>query len=125
MTSNEQVVNDFIDAWRRLDLAAMKSLFTEDCVYHNMPWPVVKGRAEVLDLIAGFFKNLNMTGADFKVTHQLSSGNLVMNERVDHLTVNGKTVLLPVAGIFELEGGKIKAWRDYFDAATFDKAVAA
>jgi limonene-1,2-epoxide hydrolase len=28
-------------------------------------------------------------------------------------------VVVPVAGVFEISGGKIKAWRDYFDLATY------
>ena len=35
--------------------------------------------------------------------------------------IGGKTVELPVAGVFELEGGRIKAWRDYFDLATWSR----
>ena len=56
--------------------------------------------------------------------HQAEAGNLVMNERIDYLTIGGKTVALPVAGVFEIENGKIKAWRDYFDAVTVNQALA-
>jgi limonene-1,2-epoxide hydrolase len=44
-----------------------------------------------------------------------------MNERVDrfHMKADGRWVEAPVMGVFELEGGKIKAWRDYFDLAGF------
>lgn len=31
----------------------------------------------------------------------------------------GKKVELPLAGVFEIEGGKTKAWRDYFDMAVW------
>jgi limonene-1,2-epoxide hydrolase len=30
---------------------------------------------------------------------------------------------LPVAGVFEVRDGKIAAWRDYFDLATFTKQL--
>jgi limonene-1,2-epoxide hydrolase len=43
----------------------------------------------------------------------------VLNERVDSFIVNGRPVVVPVAGVFEISGGKIKAWRDYFDLATY------
>jgi limonene-1,2-epoxide hydrolase len=33
----------------------------------------------------------------------------------------GKKVELPVAGVFEIENGKIKAWRDYFDMAAWTR----
>jgi limonene-1,2-epoxide hydrolase len=38
-----------------------------------------------------------------------------MNERTDYITINGTPVILPISGVFELENGRIKAWREYFD----------
>ena len=43
----------------------------------------------------------------------------MFTERVDRMTFNGKPVELPVAGVFEISGGKIRAWRDYFDMQMF------
>ena len=31
---------------------------------------------------------------------------------------------LPCCGVFEMEDGKIRVWRDYFDMATFTKPFA-
>lgn len=28
---------------------------------------------------------------------------------------------LPIVGVFEIRGGKISAWRDYFDLATWQR----
>ena len=52
-----------------------------------------------------------------------SRGNVVFTERVDHLTVAGKEVALPVAGVFEVRDGKIAAWRDYFDMGSYQRQV--
>ena len=125
MTTSEQVVNDFIATFGKLDLEALMSFFTEDAVYHNIPWPAATGRSAIRKVLEGFFKDMNMTAAKFEVRYQVAYGNIVMNERVDTLTINGKKVSLPVMGVFEIENGKIKAWRDYFDAATFNEAMAA
>jgi len=38
-------------------------------------------------------------------------------------TPNGKHVELPVAGVFEIQGGKIAKWRDYFDLQSFTKQM--
>ena len=38
-----------------------------------------------------------------------------MNERTDYITINGVPVTLPICGVFEIENGRIKAWREYFD----------
>jgi len=124
MATNEQIIKDFNAAFSRLNVDEVMGFFTDDIVYHNIPWPAAVGRAEVRKVIEGFFTGMGMTAANFEVVKQVSAGNLVMNERVDYLTIGGKTVALPVAGVFELVNGKIKAWRDYFDADTFNKALA-
>lgn len=124
MANNEQIVRDFIAAFGRLNVDEIMSFFTEDGVYHNIPWPPATGRAEVRKVIEGFFGGMNMTSANFEILNQVAVGNLVMNERVDYLTIGGKKVSLPVAGVFEIENGKIKSWRDYFDVETFNKALA-
>jgi limonene-1,2-epoxide hydrolase len=62
---------------------------------------------------------------EFELVHLASSGPVVFTERVDRMTVNGNPVELPVAGVFEIEDGRIKAWRDYFDMQMFVKAAEA
>jgi limonene-1,2-epoxide hydrolase len=45
------------------------------------------------------------------------SGNKVLTERIDRI-IDGKgneVMAVAVMGIFEIEDGKIAAWRDYFD----------
>jgi len=42
-----------------------------------------------------------------------------MTERVDVFKLPGKSFELPVMGTFEVNGGKISAWRDYFDMGQF------
>jgi len=50
-----------------------------------------------------------------EIRHQIASGSIVMNERTDYITINGTAVVLPICGVFEIEDGRIKAWREYFD----------
>jgi limonene-1,2-epoxide hydrolase len=46
---------------------------------------------------------------DFVTTGVASNGGLVMAERVDKFTVNGKTVSLDIVGVFEVgDDGKVK-----------------
>ena len=52
-----------------------------------------------------------------------SSDGVVMTERIDRLTHQGKTYDLLLMGIFELEGTKIKNWRDYLDLNDVEKAL--
>lgn len=120
--SNEQVVLDFFAAWSRLDPAEIAGFFTEDGVYHNMPSPQgVRGRANIERFIGGFAGS--WTETSWEVLHIMSSGDVVIAERVDRTRAGDKSVDLPVVGVFEMEGGKIKVWRDYFDLATYTRGM--
>lgn len=114
----DEVVREFCDAWSRSDLDAIVDSFTEDAVYHNIPMEPCQGRESIRALIGGMFATI--ASIEFKILAQVAHGPLVMNERVDTLVMGERTVALPVCGVFELtEEGKIRAWRDYFDAAQF------
>jgi limonene-1,2-epoxide hydrolase len=119
--SNERIIRDFIAAWSRRDPSELAGYFAEDGVYHNMPMAPVPGRANVEALIRGFAGS--WTESKFDVVHVLCSGNVVIAERVDRIRAGGKSVDLPCVGVFELEAGKIKIWRDYFDLATYQRAM--
>ena len=110
--SPEEVVNAFGTALND-DLESALKYISDDCVYQNMPFDPVIGPQGVRDTLAGFFE---VTGpVRIETLRQVSSGNLVMNERIDHFDPpSGKAFGLPVSGAFEVKGEKITAWRDYF-----------
>ncbi len=111
---NEKIVTDFCRAWSRMNMDEILGFMTDDAVYHNIPMAPAKGKAAIRAVIEGFLK---MSEAiDFKILHSAGAGNVVMNERVDSFTYKGgKKGSVPVVGVFEVSGGKISAWRDYFD----------
>jgi limonene-1,2-epoxide hydrolase len=53
------------------------------------------------------------------VHSQVSNGNLAMHERTDHYSLGGKEKATPVAAAFEVENGRVTAWREYFDMSPF------
>ncbi len=115
----DKIVREFCAAWGRSDIQAILDGFTEDAVYHNIPMEPCNGKAAIREFVEGFLATSD-GGVKFDIRQQLVSGNIVMNERVDTLSVGGKTVELPVCGVFELtDEGKISGWRDYFDMAPF------
>lgn len=121
MTDNERIVRDFVNAWPRLDVGEIVGFFAEDGVYHNMMLDPVKGREALKAFIAGFAGN--WSDVTWEIVTLVSKGDTVIAERVDRMNVGGKPVALPCCGVFEMEGGRIKVWRDYFDLATFAKAA--
>jgi limonene-1,2-epoxide hydrolase len=119
--NNEKIIREFIAAWSRLDPEELSGYFSEDGVYHNMPTGPVAGRESVKSFIAGFIANWTETQWD--VLNLVSAGNVVIAERLDRTKAGDKAVDLPCTGVFEMEGGKIKIWRDYFDLATYMKGM--
>ncbi|MFZ3033209.1 MAG: limonene-1,2-epoxide hydrolase family protein [Parvibaculum sp.] len=117
MLENEKYIRDFIEAWSRLDVDELVGFFAADGVYHNMPITPVAGTADLKNFIGAFLANWTATNWD--VLTLISSGDIVIAERVDHINVSGIHIDLPCCGVFEIENGKIKVWRDYFDMATF------
>ena len=61
------------------------------------------------------------SGVQFEIKHIAAARDVVLTERVDTFRMGERTVTLPVMGVFEVRGGKIAAWRDYFDLATWTK----
>jgi len=121
-TDAEKVVTEFCNAWPRKNIDELLGFFTDDAVYHNIPMEPARGKAAIRTVINTF---LPMAKAlHFKVLHSAGAGNIVFNERVDVFDLgNGKTISLPVAGVFEVTGGKIAAWRDYFDMQMYTKQM--
>ena len=54
-------------------------------------------------------------GGPYEILLQVAGDQVVMNERLDQVTVDGQLLALRSCGVFEIEDGRIKAWRDYFD----------
>ncbi|MDP1964721.1 MAG: limonene-1,2-epoxide hydrolase family protein [Reyranella sp.] len=122
MKTNEEIVRDFIAAWSRLDIDEIVAYFAPDGTYYNMMNKPVSGHDNLRRFIGGFVKDWTKTTWD--ILNIVARGNVVMAERLDRTQVAGKGVDLPCCGVFELEDGKIRMWRDYFDLATYTRALA-
>ena len=117
MTDPIALVQQFCDAWPTGDVDALVDFFTDDATYHNIPMEAVTGKDAIKATIAGFAAGNQI---EFRVLHIAAAGDVVLTERVDAFTLaDGRTIELPVSGTFEIRGGKIAAWRDYFDLNMF------
>ncbi len=122
MADNEKIIREFVHAWSNLDAVELASYFNEDGIYHNIPSTAVQGRDNIQQFIAGFIRPWEST--NWEIVSLLAEGDIVMAERLDKTVVAGTPINLPCFGYFELENGKIKVWRDYFDLATYTNAIA-
>ena len=121
MADNEQVIRDFIAAWSRLDVEELVQYFCEDGTYYNMPTQPVTGHAALRPFISAFVKG--WTSTEWDVLNLISKGDIVFAERLDRTLVGTKPVNLPCCGVFEMQDGRIKVWRDYFDIGTYVAAL--
>jgi limonene-1,2-epoxide hydrolase len=121
MGKNGELVRSFCRAWSRTDAGELMGFFAEDAVYHNVMLPPLRGKAAIEAGVRAFLGG--WSDVDWELLHVVEDGDVVMAERVDRGRANGKPFALPVVGVFEIEAGKIRAWRDYFDLATYTKAV--
>lgn len=117
---NQQIIDQFMQAWNQRNLEQIMDFFHEDAEYCNIPMgPPHIGKAAIREFIEGFLNSLE--DIEFIVHHQLcdDANGVVMNERTDRINLAGKTIDLPVMGVFLLHDGLIQQWRDYFDMAPF------
>jgi limonene-1,2-epoxide hydrolase len=122
MSDNIRIVEEFVAAWSSLDAARLAGYFCDDGSYHNMPSQPVTGKENVEKFIEQFLSN--WTETDWDIINITEQGETVFCERLDRTKTQRGNVDLPCFGVFEMEGGKIKVWRDYFDLGTFMKAMA-
>jgi limonene-1,2-epoxide hydrolase len=108
------LVREFLAAWERRDIEYILDLFADDAVYHAMPLRPIVGE----EAIRSFCESrAHQPPPRIEIHHQVATERVVMNERTDDLVLNGREVTLRICAIFEIDNGRIKAWREYFDLA--------
>ena len=125
MSANTDLIDAFVAAWAKNDVDEIMSFFTDDAVYTNIPIdPPNEGAEMIRKTIEGFAGMAKKI--EFVVHHQTeNAAGVVMNERTDRfLLPDDRWAEAQVMGVFEIENGKIKAWRDYFDMAQFNSQLA-
>ncbi len=120
-TESVALIRQFIEACVRAEPDEFAAYFTEDATWWNAPWSSVKGRAAIRETLRRGAQR--MRALPWEIRHIVADGSVVMTERVDNFVIGQKQVSVPCMGIFELEDGKIAAWRDYWDLKQFEAQV--
>lgn len=123
MPTPAEIVCNFLASWEEpggLD-QSFRDNFTEATVWENVGWVTTVGYEEAMALNRGFFEKIGMAAIRVENLAVAETGNKVLTERIDHLLDSAGNILASpaVMGIFEIEDGKITAWRDYFDTRTY------
>ncbi|CAH0498341.1 limonene-1,2-epoxide hydrolase family protein [Novosphingobium sp. CECT 9465] len=112
----------FFDEWKptlAAMLTSMEKRFTDETVWENVGISRTVGFAQAKAFMEAFAGANPIESGEVIVHHIAAAGNAVLTERIDNFyDKDGNLVLsIPLMGVFEMDGPKILAWRDYFDTA--------
>ena len=111
-TANARTVETFLYALQDEDYDAVDSLMADDVLWQNVGYPSIRGRKRIVRL---FRRGAGRVGFEVKFHRIASEGNAVLTERTDALVLGPVRMQFWVCGAFEVHGGRITLWRDYFD----------
>lgn len=124
-TDPESTVRAFMSAMESLDYDRALAMVSNDVKYTNMPLgpeSTVTGPDGIRAVLEPFFAP-TITN-EWVVKAVAVSGGTVFMERLDRHQLPNGWAELPVTGVFEVSEGKIISWREYFDYATIERALA-
>ncbi len=116
LSNPRSVVEAFVDAWTRMDFHAVMGCLAPDIYYHNIPLTPIAGKTAVESYLREAW---TFSACEWKLLSIAVNGNQVLTERIDAFTINSRSVVLPVMGVFEVRDSQITQWRDYFDLASY------
>jgi limonene-1,2-epoxide hydrolase len=123
MPTASETVTAFLALWDRPGgmAQAVRDYFTPDTVYENIGMSRTRGVDEAIDFLSSFGSDASQLAMRADTLTMAEAGDKVLTERIDHIlgTDGEPAASFAVMGIFEVAGGKIVAWRDYFDTAAF------
>ena len=119
MATPTGIVSEFLQLWEEDDgfTEAVNTYFRDDTVWENHGLLTTTGKQQALAFYQDFSRATGMTGMKIDMLAIAETGNKVLTERIDRIIdAEGREVMaVSVMGVFEIEDGKIAAWRDYFD----------
>jgi limonene-1,2-epoxide hydrolase len=118
--ANASTVETFLYALQDEDFNTADSLMADKIEWQNVGYPTIRGRRRLMSI---FRRGEGRVGFEVKIHRIASEGNAVLTERTDALIFGPLRVQFWVCGTFEVHGGRITLWRDYFDV--FDVLVKA
>lgn len=112
-------VEAFLAAFADMDFDTALSFVAEGCEYTNVPMGTVEGHAGIRSVLEPFFAPLHEN--EFLILRRASADAVVFFERLDRHRLDHGWRELPLNSVFEVHGGLITVWRDYFDLLTAAK----
>jgi limonene-1,2-epoxide hydrolase len=115
-----QEVLAFFDEWgldRATMVEAMRARFTADTVWENVGVATTIGFDQAMAFLDGFSAHYPFERGEVIVHHAAEARSVVLTERTDNFydAAGRQIVSIRLMGVFEMDGPRIRAWRDYFD----------
>jgi len=122
--TNEDVLRAVLQAWCDGVAAAqeaMRTHLTDDCLWEQTGLPTTTGPEEAAQFM-GSMEAMGFSSMAVEFRNVAGAGDVVFTERVDWLvrTDGSRIGPWPVVGVTEFRGGKISAWREYFDSRNLE-----
>ena len=117
---NARTVETFLYALQDEDFDTAEAAMADNIEWQNVGFPTIRGRNRIVKL---FRRGEGRMGFEVKFHRIAAEGNAVLTERTDALIFGPLRIQFWVCGVFEVHGGRITLWRDYFDMFDFVKAT--
>ena len=117
-----ETARQMIAAWNTRNWEQVYELFAADGVLESMmlPEPTV-GREAIKQRIGVLAKDISKI--ELQIRHIGVADGVVFIERVDDFVYRGHHGRVPVVGVLEIQQGRVKAWREYYDRAQMIEAM--
>ena len=117
---NARTVETALYALQDQDFETVDSAFADEIVWQNVGFPTMRGRQRIVNPLR---RGQGRVGFEVKIHRIAADGNTVLTERTDALVIGPLRLQFWVCGVFEVHGGRITLWRDYFDMLDITKAT--
>lgn len=117
---NARTVETFLYALQDEDFDSADAAMADNIAWQNVGFPTIRGRERIINLMR---RGEGRIGFEVKIHRIAAEGNAVLTERTDALVIGPLRLQFWVCGVFEVHGGRITLWRDYFDMWDFVKAT--
>ena len=124
MGKGQRIVENFLETLESRDLDKLTDLVTDDVEYANPPSPPLEGRQAMIDFLSFNYKRMDRSSCVIHFVTESDDGNVVMVERSEYMHFGDRKAGATFMGIFEIRDGRIFAWRDYWDHASFARQMA-
>lgn len=112
-TRDRAVVNALLKGFEARDVQAIIACCAEDVVFMWSSDERIEGHQGIRDFADTYFKDKPKGRCEVHL--ELWRDGVVVNERTDYVTIQGKEMAVRGCGVFETRDGLVTAYRDYWD----------